>query len=160
MTRTGRTFAFLICTTILGAWVLRAQKYSEAHEEQSCRRFVQAFYNWYVTTAVPYARAHEEEPYYEALSYKGRSPFSPELTRLLTECVAESKAGNDPVVDDFDSILNTQDPAGRYVVRKVTRKGDRYWVDVYGVWPEPVSGLGKGPQVVAEVAFESGRWEL
>jgi len=59
---------------------------------------------------------------------------------------------------DFDPILNTQDPADRYVVRSVMRRGGHYWANVYGVWSRPVSGQEKQPQVVAELNFKNGRW--
>ena len=87
------------------------------------------------------------------------NPFSRELSRALIESDAEAKAEGDPVLD-FDPILNSQDPAERYVVRTVTRKDGYYWAEVYGVWSRPVPDQDKRPQVVAEMTFKDGRWQF
>ena len=70
---------------------------------------------------------------------------------------AEAEADGDPVLD-FDPILNTQDPAGRYIVRSVIIKNGHCWANVYGVWSRPIPAQSDKPQVVAEIEFKDGRW--
>jgi hypothetical protein len=56
---------------------------------------------------------------------------------------------------DFDPILNSQDPCKRYEVGKITRKGDNYWVEVYGVCSGKKS---EKPDVIPELARIGGKW--
>ena len=123
------------------------------NNKESCLRFAQRFYSWYVMNAI---RERKVAPWHVALKHYGDS-FSGELTKALTDSDAEAKADGDPVLD-FDPILNSQDPAENYVVRNVTQKDGRYWADVYGVWARPAPDQGKKPQVVAEMIFKDGRW--
>jgi hypothetical protein len=125
--------------------------------EKSCLHFAQAFYNWYVAEVFKDFKVNNGKvPWQAALLYKG-NPFSRELTRALIESDAEAEADGDPVLD-FDPILNTQDPAERYLVRSVASKNGRYWANVYGIWSRPVPDQSKQPQVVAEMIFNNGRW--
>jgi hypothetical protein len=130
----NRRLVLLLCTLFLNALAVQAQKYSPAAHEQSCRRFAQAFYNWYIRAARrPMPETQGFGTWAATLRYKGRNPFSPEIRRALIESDAESKADGDPVLD-FDPILNTQDPADHYVVRDVIYKHGHYWAEIYGVW--------------------------
>jgi hypothetical protein len=53
----------------------------------------------------------------------------------LKEDLAASKKSPGEIVGlDFDPFLNAQDIAERYLVGKITPKGDHYWVEVFGVW--------------------------
>ncbi len=158
MNGSARKISLLFCILLLGICRLEAQK-EPPNSEQSCLHFTQAFYNWYITEVFKDFKANNGKvPWHAALNYEG-NPFTHELTRALLNSDAESKADGDPVLD-FDPILNSQDPAERYVVRRVIRKNGRYWADVYGAWSRPVSDQGKGPQVVAEIAFEGRRWQF
>ena len=158
MNRPTRQIALLLCILLLGLGSLQAQK-ELLNSEQSCLDFTQAFYNWYITEVFKDFKTNNgEAPWHAALNYEG-NPFSHELTRALINSDAEAKADGDPVLD-FDPILNSQDPADRYVVRSVTRKNGRYLANVYGVWSRPVSDQGKEPQVVAEIVFKGSRWQF
>ena len=151
-----RKIALLFCVFFLSACSIQAQKRPQ-DSEKSCQHFAQAFYNWYVTDVFKDFKAKNRwVPWHAAIKYKG-NPFSGELTRSLIESDAEAKTEGDPVLD-FDPILNSQDPADRYAVRSVTRKNDRYWAKVYGVWSRPVPDQSKEPQVVAEMVFRHGQW--
>lgn len=146
----------LLCVFVLGALSLQAQRNSKA-SEQSCFRFVQDFYNWYAANVFKDFKAKNRwVPWRAAMKYKG-NPFSSELTKALIDSDAEAETDRDPVLD-FDPILNSQDPANRYMVRSVTLKDGHYWANIYGVWRRPVPDQGGEPQVVAEISFESGRW--
>jgi hypothetical protein len=158
MNAPARKITLLCCILLCGSCFLQAQN-NLPNSEQSCLHFTQAFYNWYITQVFKGFKANTGKgARHAALNYEG-NPFSRELTRALIESDAEAKADGDPVLD-FDPILNTQDPADRYVVRTVTRKNGRFWAGVYGVWSRPVSDQGKGPQVVAEVTLTGSRWEF
>jgi len=153
-----RKITLVFCILLWGVCTLQAQKESP-NSEQSCLHFTQAFYNWYTTQVFKSLKAKNgKAAWHAALSYEG-NPFSRELTRALIESDAEAKTDGDPVLD-FDPILNSQDPANRYVVRSVTSNNGRYWAAVYGVWSRVVSDRGKGPQVVAELMRNDGRWEF
>lgn len=160
MVRPNRRVVLLLCTLSLTALAVQGQKYSPANEEQSCRRFAQGFYNWYLRAVRrPGPESQGFGTWAATLKYKGRNPFSPELARALIESDAESKVDGDPVLD-FDPILATQDRADHYVVRNVIYKNGHYWADVYGIWARPVPDQGKEPQVVAELVFQDNRWSI
>jgi hypothetical protein len=85
-----------------------------------------------------------------------RSSFSPELVKGLKEDLKASEKSTAEIVGlDFDPFLNTQDIAERYLVGKITPKGDHYWVEVFGVWN---GQKNSNPDVVPELAFEKGQW--
>src|SRR5205807_3501027 len=90
------------------------------------------------------------------LTLKRSSNFSQEILRGLAEDAAAQRKSPQLIVGlDFDPILNAQDFADRYVGGKVTRSGDHYRADVYGI-----SGGKKSrkPDVTPELVFEHGRW--
>ena|SRR5215472_2002843 len=140
------------CILLLSACSAQAQK-APQDLKQSCLRFTQTFYNWYLKTL---DSKNAKDPQLAALSYE-RKPFSHELEQGLRKVKAEEIASGDAILD-FDPFLNTQDAAEHYEVRKITEKNGHYCADVYGIWSEPVSGVGNGPQVVAEMVFENNRW--
>jgi hypothetical protein len=129
---------------------LRAQEKGPQDAQQSCRNFVQGFYNWWVKGE----KTRLSRPAY-VLKYK-RSAFGPELLRLLREWrEAQARDKEDDVGPGFDVFLNSQDPGDRYVVGKITRKGDRYRAEVCGIWD---GKKNKKPDVVPELMFSHGRW--
>lgn len=114
--------------------------------EESCREFVQQFYNWYV---------HKADTN-RALKFNGGTHFSANLAKQLKLDEAESKKNPNEVTGlDFDPFLNAQDLPGAYEATKVTPKGSNYIVDVYGL-----EG-GKKPArvtVMPELTFRNGNW--
>lgn len=142
-----------LCIFVAAPNTVQAQNHLQGTED-SCHRFTQNFYDWYV----PYVfkMGDREAPWHLALKYRGDS-FSRELARSLKASDAEAKAEGDPVLD-FEPLLNTQDPAERYVVRTVRISNNRCLADVNGVWSRPVPSNGDAPNVVAELVFEKGRW--
>ncbi|HET6931065.1 MAG TPA: hypothetical protein VFI45_12150 [Candidatus Acidoferrum sp.] len=147
-----------LCLFSLGASSLRAQVRSEASLE-ACKKFAQSFYDWYAGNDQKELRGKTQiTPWGAAIKYRPHS-FSGEIVRALTKADAKGETEKDAVLD-FDPILNTQDPADHYVVRRVSYKSNTCRAEVYGVWSRPVSDQGKRPQVVAEMAFEAGRWHF
>jgi hypothetical protein len=98
---------------------LHAQETSP-EEIQSCRTFVQGFYNWYVGK-------HSID---DVIKYKSNA-LSDELLRLLKYSMP--KGNDEGFVWDWDPFLATNDAGTRYSVGRITRKGDAFWVEVYRV---------------------------
>jgi hypothetical protein len=118
----------------------------------SARLFVQGFYDWYV----PLAKKENREPSSDiAIRTKG-TLFSTELRLALREdAAAEAKANGYVVGLDFDPFLYSQDPSDRYDVGKISRKDDRYWVEVYGTRYGEKSAQ---PDVIAELVYKDSKW--
>jgi hypothetical protein len=144
---------FALCFLVVPCHPVLAQNHSEGTED-SCHRFAQGFYDWYVSQV--FKVGDREAPWHVALKYEGDS-FSRELARSLRASDAEAKAEGDPVLD-FEPILNTQDPAEHYVVRTVRVSHNQCLADVYGVWTRPVPNNGQTLNVVAELVSKKGRW--
>ena len=109
---------------------------------QSCRTFVQGFYNWYL-------RGHFIE---DVIKYRSNA-LNAELLRLLKDSMP--KGDDEGFVWDWDPFLAGNDPGTRYSVGRITRKGDTLWVGVHHVLPPPRPAK---PDVTAEVMFKDGRW--
>jgi hypothetical protein len=139
-------------TTIMGLLLFLASACSGAAHgvspqdlEKVCRSFVQDFYDWYVPRALDASAGRAWEL---ALNHKGQM-FSPELFRQLKEdSDAQKVADGDIVGLDGDPFLNCQDCGDGYVAGKITRKGDRCWVEVYRIRSGTKSDT---PVVVAEL---------
>lgn len=151
----SRKFIPLLLICLICAYRLPAQT-PVRDDRKSCQRFTQAFYNWYVGQVFESFDKRDMDPLLEALDYKGH-PFSREIAQGIRKVRAEEETTHEAILD-FDPILNTQDPAEHYVVRKVTAKNGHYWAEIQGIWDAPRTGVGKGHQVVAEIAYSHGRW--
>jgi len=131
--------------------------------QQSCLAFVQEFYDWYVPA---WLTRNLESPATFKRWENSRDPlrsrsqlFSPELVRRLKEDhAAQARVKGDIVGLDFDPFIGGNGgPLGRYVVGKLTRKGELYRVNVHCV----ASGKkAKEVSVVPELAFRQGRWQF
>jgi hypothetical protein len=151
----SRTFiAFILFSFAVGA--LHAQPPTTPSQSQDCGPFVQQFYKWYVAKVNASMKRNSRESALEVTLREKRSSFSPELVKGLKEDLAASKKSPGEIVGlDFDPFLNAQDIAERYLVGKITPKGDHYWVEVFGVWE---GHKNSNPDVVPELAFENGQW--
>jgi hypothetical protein len=118
--------------------------------QTSCKNFVQSFYEWYV--------ANYDKPagWLAVLLKEKSSAFSPKLLAALREYGEAPENSGDQISGlDFDPILNAQDNADKYVVEHVIRKGNTYWVEVYGI----LGGKKRAkPDVVPELMLREGRW--
>jgi hypothetical protein len=89
-------------------------------DEQSCRAFVQKFYDWYWNqssgTANQWPHGDDEIPALKP------AVLSPELIRLMKRDEARAIALGGYANLDFDPFLNSQDAQGRYDVVQVTVK--------------------------------------
>ncbi len=130
------------------ASVLRASQ-SDKKTDADCRQFVQQFYNWYANAQ--YETWGVSQSLDDALD---QNLFSVELTGQLDD-VIDSENDHDDIWLDFDPVLNTKHPWDNYSAGAVTRKGEHFLVEVYGVRNRRRNDR---PDVVAELAFEIGRW--
>jgi hypothetical protein len=151
----SRTFIAIILFSF-GVGALPAQTLTTASQPQDCGRFVEQFYDWYVAKEKALTKRNSRESALEVALREKRSSFSTELVKGLKEDLAASKKSSGEIVGlDFDPFLNAQDIAERYLLGKITPKGDHYLVEVFGIW----GGQKKSnPDVVPELAFENGQW--
>jgi hypothetical protein len=97
-------------------------------DEESCRVFVQKFYDWYSNQFADKA----DNPKFDRRNLHSygdplrRQPpvLSPELIRLIKRDDARAKAAGGIANLDFDPYLNSQDPEGKYEVTRVTVNGN------------------------------------
>lgn len=144
-----------MCVVLLTAATASAQKASSkpaATPQQSCKAYVQKFYDWYVPAMLhPGSKVMSDA----ALDRKDFA-FSPELRKALKDDLAASKKNSDEIVGlDFDPYLNTQDPAHRYVVGAVNMKDGFCLADAHGV--EHGKRNAK-PDVTAKLESRAGVW--
>lgn len=114
---------FLALVAILAAPnLLRSQ--NSASDEQSCRAFVQKFYDWYWNQFAdkadnPSFDEHQLHGYHEVVRLHP-PVLSLELIRLFKRDERLSKAAHGIANLDFDPFLNSQDPEGKYLVISAT----------------------------------------
>ena len=136
----------LFVLIILAAPQSRGDTTTAQPTADSCRKFVQEFYNWYRSNG---------KTIQDALK-KRASSFTPLLTQKLNIDEAASAASPGEVVGlDFDPFLNAQDIPDRCIVGKVTPKGNGYSVEVFEVFSGKKDAK---PAVVPELAFKNGQW--
>ncbi len=149
-----RLCKIMICCLLLLAVSrpLQAQAKGGQDVSESLRGFVQEFYDWYL----PMALKNTPVPAWDLALESKSSVFDPQLARVLREdSAAEAKTAGDIVGLDFDPFLCSQDPGERYEVGRISQKGEKYWVEIYGVW----SGKkGEKPAVVPELRQKDGSW--
>jgi hypothetical protein len=132
---------------LVTAGSLQAQEKSPQDMEKSCRAFLQGFYDKFV-------RAQKSN---NPTSYSYEQALGPELRRQLKadRDAQEKDTSGDIVGLDFDPIAAGNDVSDRYEVGTVTRKGDRFLVEVYNFWGKKRDASQK---MVHEVMSSGGRW--
>lgn len=122
------------------------QASSEQETQESCRRFVQVFYDWYLSK--------EAASGLDAVLERKANVFSPELYQHLKEDRdAQEKCPGEICGLDFDPFLNSQDPSAHFKALSVTHKSSSYWVDVYGM----ESGKRR-EHVIPELVQQNDHW--
>lgn len=122
---------------------------SDKKTDADCRQFVQQFYNWYANAQ--YESWGVSQSLDDALD---QNLFSVDLTGQIDD-VIDSENDHDDIWLDFDPVLNTKHPWDNYAAGTVTRKGEHFLVEVYGVRNRRRNDR---PDVVAELVFQIGRW--
>jgi len=140
-----------VCVLSIAPEPLRAQEGNSGNVKASCGRYVLGFYDWYATNVFGKPRG-----WLEPILHEKRTAFSPDLLNVL-EKFSRKPTNHQAEIDelDFDPILHAQDTADRYVIGSVTRRGDRYLVEVFSVSSGKRSPK---PDVVPELSFKDGRW--
>lgn len=128
----------------------RSQQKPSATPEQSCRKYVQSFYDWYVPQIMKTENTYE-------LVLRGKSPasFSPLLLRQLKEDEAAEANPGEIVGLDFDPFLNSQDPSETFKVTKAKVTADKCSVEVRGI----SSGVNN-EEVHPELLLVNGAWQF
>ena len=95
-----------------------------AADGQSCKAFVQKFYDWYWNQFAdraddPNFGLRRLHTYHEVVRLRP-NVLSPRLTRLFKRDERLSVAAHGIANLDFDPFLNSQDPEGKYDVVRVT----------------------------------------
>jgi hypothetical protein len=95
-----------------------------AVDGQSCRAFVQKFYDWYWNQFADHANnssydMRKQHTYYEVARLQP-PVLSQELIRLIKRDEKLQEEAQGIANLDFDPFLNTQDPEGKYLVNSTT----------------------------------------
>jgi hypothetical protein len=144
-----------------GGLLLGQNQRPKISRAESCRKFVQEFYDWYVPKAAAFPdRCDKNPPRSSDLALKERrSFFSAALYhRLLEDSRAQDKA-DELVSLDFDPFLNTQDPGDPpgdpYRAFQVDQRSGNCFVKVY----RTTSGKKEEtPTVVPELFYQRDHW--
>ncbi len=97
-----------------------AQVSAPTADEQSCRAFVQKFYDWYWNDSLG-NKTTASHDYHETIELKPAA-LSPDLIRLIKRDNARQIAVGGIANLDFDPFLNSQDPEGKYDVVRLSVK--------------------------------------
>ncbi len=117
-------------------------------------RFVQTFYDWYVTTALDDSSG---PAWNAALAWRPSAFAAPLLRALRADVTAQAKTRDAVVGLDWDPFLNAQDPCARYDVGRSVAANRVYRVEVHAVCDGRRHDM---PDVVADVARRNGAWRF
>jgi hypothetical protein len=138
----------VILVTFLSV-TLHAEKPSQGNAEQSCRTFVEGFYDWYVPLALHSVKAYETV-------LKGKTGFfSPSLVHQLREDYESQAHATEITGLDFDPFLNSQDPSDRFLVTSVRAQGKHCSTEVRGI----ASGT-KQEEIHPELLLAGEKWQF
>jgi hypothetical protein len=88
-------------------------------DDQSCKAFVQKFYDWYWNRFADHANDPKfdtrKEPTYHEVARLHPAVLGPELIRLIKRDEMLSAKAQGIANLDFNPFLNTQDPEGKYL---------------------------------------------
>ena len=140
----------LFCLIAFAAVTMQGQQSVAKPADQSCRRFVQGFYDWYVPRILKSADT------YEIVLKNKPGLFSPALIRMLREDLSAAKANSGEIDGlDFDPFLNSQDPSTKFSVTKTKVVGTKCSAEVHGI----TDGVNN-EEVHPELTFENGAWRF
>lgn len=147
-----RAAAALLVLFPLLAQPISSQTANEEETQESCRKFVQAFYDWYLSKEA--ASGNLSLPSWDVVLKHKANVLSPQLHRKLkADLDAQENCPGEICGLDFDPFLNSQDPSTHFKALSASRKGSSYWVAVYGF----ESGKRR-EHVTPELIQQDGRW--
>ena len=121
------------------------------HASDSPRDFIENFYQWYISLINSNLR---DRSFDRALKLK-RLSFSPELYAILKQTADAQAHCRELITPDFDLLLNTQEPADRYFVGRMTHQGETCLAEIY---TERHAEKSEKPEFTAECAEKNGIW--
>jgi len=126
-------------------------------QRESCRKFVQEFYDWYVS--IESRKPPPHQPSAQEIVLGRRAEFlSPVLLAALKEDEAASAKNPDDIVGlDFDPYLNAQDIAGAYTAGQPVLQGNTYRVPIYQVRGKIQASK---PLLFAELSLSGVHWQF
>jgi len=111
--------------------LLRSQN---SADEQSCRLFVQKFYDWYWNRFADHANDPKfdmrNEPTYHDVAQLHPPVLSQELIRLIKRDERLQEKAQGIANLDFNPFLNTQDPEGKYLASGATGSNGQCQVQI------------------------------
>jgi len=134
----------------------QVQTSAETEQVQSCKKFVQGFYDWYFDRLnAEKGRAAAGPSSYEVLTLKPQV-LAPELRQMLKEDVEAASKNQDEIVGlDFDPFINAQDWEGKYWVNSVNVKDGTCRASVWGM------DAGKKRDIVhPKLKITNGNWKF
>lgn len=129
-----------------------------ADRSESCRKFVQDFYNWYFAEVAKRDKHPNLPSPYETVMTKRTELLSPALLKALREDdEAQAKNPSEIVGLDEDPFTLSQDFEDSYVAGTPAMKDESCRVPLYGIR----SGKKlKEPSFSAEAQFVNGNWQF
>ncbi len=124
---------------------------SQRDLKESCHKFVQEFYDWYLAEALNKIEAPRDRL---VLIHK-RHALSVELYRALKADFDAQANAQEIVGMDFDPFTNSQDACEKYAAGETVQAGEGFRVAVYGICE---GKKHQKPDLVAELKFENGHW--
>jgi len=146
-----RKSAIVVCIALASSVFASAQPSVE-----SCRKFVESFYAWYVPRV-------QKTPDLPILALKQKpEAFAPALrSALQADFEASAKVKDDIVGIDYDPFLGSQDLAERYDLRNVAIKNDSCFAEIWGKWPaNPGDRQQPRPDAIAELKLDGETWQF
>jgi len=139
----------VICAIVLLTAICAPAQTLPAHSlKNSCRSFVQNFYDWYLPKAM--------KGQYESVIFHSRKTtfFAPPLLHALREdYLAQAKVKGEIVGLDEDPFLNSQDFSERFAVQNVVLRNGSCFAEVRGI------SSGKEMEYVEpELTRRKGHW--
>ena len=112
----------------------QAQAPAQNPDGQSCRAFVQNFYDWYWNryseSATSIGFDMHGLPNVDTVLKRQPSILGPELSQLLAEEEKKKSAAHATGKLDFDPFWGNQNPQGKYIAGRVLVTGDRCKVSI------------------------------
>jgi hypothetical protein len=122
---------------------------------QSCQKFTQDFYNWYL----PFLIKNGATVTLNTVIKKKSDLFSGPLLQMLKEdSDAQSKFPGELIGIDWDPFLNTQDPAQKYTVQNTSVLHDNCAAETWS--GRTISTKNPKPDIVAILKWIDGNWKF
>ena len=121
--------------------------------EQSCRDFVQEFYDWCVNRDMLNEKSHKYRMTSDEVLRLRPQAFGVKLRRMLREDSAAQARAKELVGLDFDPFFNSQDPSSTFKVQAVTVRNGHCNAIVNGVEQGAVR-----EHVEPELILQNGKW--